>query len=123
MSGWVFEKLLISNGARKKTGRISAPVGVKLLIPDPLALVDKIEFSAENAMVGLVLFGAREGQTSVLGLSTKFEFLCRKKTTFLLSLGMSCLYVPVSYVGQVQDKYKFEWLVWGVTEFLSLFLL
>ena len=47
------------------------------------ALVDKIEFSAENAMVGLLLFWPRVDRSRVLALSQNFEFLRRKKTVIV----------------------------------------
>ena len=43
-------------------------------------MVGKIEFSAENAMVGLLLFWAERDRNQVLAFPANFEFLCRKKT-------------------------------------------
>ena len=43
-------------------------------------MVGKIEFSAENAMVGLLLFWAERDRNQVLAFPGNFGFLCRKKT-------------------------------------------
>ncbi len=53
-------------------------------------VIDKIKILAENTMVGLKLFGQGEAIGGILVLSTKFEFLRRRKHIFLLSLKTTC---------------------------------
>ena len=48
-------------------------------------MVGKIEFSAENAMVGRLLFWAERRQGPGLAFPANFEFLRRKKTVLLSS--------------------------------------
>ena len=56
-------------------------------------MVGKIEFSAENAMVGLLLFWAERGQGSVLDIPANFEFLPYVEKKQLLSSPRVGLYV------------------------------
>ena len=70
-----------------------------LLWGEGLASVDMIEFSAENAMVGLLLFWPREGEETGLALSQNFEFLRRPKAIVRSSLLPMSLYVPSSLCG------------------------
>ena len=90
------------------------------------ALVDKIEFSAENAMVGPLLFLADRGLNPVLAFTTHFEFPRRDSAILFLSLG---LILPLrtwklrrAGYRSGSTLYKFEWVrvMWSGSIFMGM---